>query len=185
MPLRPVIRRRPRAAVPASSRISTSFNADSGVSLAGLMITALPAAIAGPTLWQTRLSGKLNGVMAATMPQGTRSVKPESVRPPGGRVERHAFPPTRGGPLPRRLRSSPRRGWLRTPSARIFPSSRLMVRARDPSRADSLPRPRDAAAASDRTPTRPHLRVPSTSVFRAPIDVVGRRAGTVSITEPS
>ena len=53
------------------------------MSLAGLRITALPAASAGPTLWHTRLSGKLNGVIAATTPHGTRSVKPSLPAPPG------------------------------------------------------------------------------------------------------
>src|SRR5207247_685192 len=67
---------------PASSRISTSRSAERGVSLAGLTITALPAARAGPTLWQTRLSGKLNGVMATTTPHGTRNVKPNLPAPP-------------------------------------------------------------------------------------------------------
>ena len=61
---------------PASSSISVSFRAERGVSEAGLMITALPPAMAGPTLWQTRFSGKLNGEIAATTPTGTRSVKP-------------------------------------------------------------------------------------------------------------
>ena len=65
------------AGTPASSRISTSFKADKGVSLAGLMITELPAASAGATtLWATRFSGKLNGVMATTTPTGTRNVNP-------------------------------------------------------------------------------------------------------------
>ena len=36
----------------------------------------VPAASAGPTLWHTRFSGKLNGLMAATTPHGTRRVKP-------------------------------------------------------------------------------------------------------------
>ena len=35
---------------PASSKISVSFKADKGVSVAGLIITELPAASAGPTL---------------------------------------------------------------------------------------------------------------------------------------
>src|ERR671912_690688 len=44
--------------------------ADSGVWLAGLSTTGQPAAIAGPTLWLTRVSGKLNGLMAPTTPTG-------------------------------------------------------------------------------------------------------------------
>ena len=68
---------------PASSMISQRRSATTGVSEAGLLITALPAASAGPTLWQTRCSGKLNGVMAATTPQGTRIVNPNLSRTPG------------------------------------------------------------------------------------------------------
>ena len=73
----------PSGGNPASRRISVSLSAESGVSDAGLTMTVLPAANAGPTLWQTRLSGKLNGAMAATTPQGTRSVKPSFLEPVG------------------------------------------------------------------------------------------------------
>ena len=53
---------------PASSRISASLIAEIGVWPAGLSTTALPAAIAGPSLWATRLSGKLKGLIAPTTP---------------------------------------------------------------------------------------------------------------------
>ncbi len=53
---------------PASVRISASLRAEIGVWPAGLSTTALPAAIAGPSLWATRLSGKLNGLIAPTTP---------------------------------------------------------------------------------------------------------------------
>ena len=46
-----------------------------GVADAGLSTTGQPAAMAGPTLWHTRFSGKLNGEMAATTPMGTRWTK--------------------------------------------------------------------------------------------------------------
>ena len=71
------------AGTPASSSNSTRRSAISGVSLAGLTTTAFPPARAGPTLWQTRCSGKLNGVTAATTPQGTRMVKPNLPLTPG------------------------------------------------------------------------------------------------------
>jgi len=58
---------------PASTNASVSLSADSGVTVAGLRTTALPAATAGPSLWATRLSGSLNGVIASTTPIGTRS----------------------------------------------------------------------------------------------------------------
>ena len=53
---------------PASSRISASLIAEIGVCPAGFRTTALPAAIAGPSLWATRLSGKLKGLIAPTTP---------------------------------------------------------------------------------------------------------------------
>jgi len=49
-----------------------------GVLLEGFTTTALPAAIAGATLWATVLIGALNGVIAHTTPSGTGIVKPIS-----------------------------------------------------------------------------------------------------------
>ena len=57
-------------------RVSTRRSADSGVSADGLRMTALPPAMAGPSLWATRLRGSLNGVMAAMMPSGSRVNQP-------------------------------------------------------------------------------------------------------------
>ena len=54
------------------SSSSPSSSADSGVLGAGLSTTGAPTAIAGATLWATRLSGKLNGLIASTGPLGTR-----------------------------------------------------------------------------------------------------------------
>ena len=59
---------------PASSSSSASRSAESGVWLAGLRTTAQPAASAGASLCATRLSGKLNGEIAPTIPIGCRSV---------------------------------------------------------------------------------------------------------------
>ncbi len=53
----------------------------SGVCDAGLSTTGHPAAIAGASLWLTRFSGKLNGLIAPTTPMGTRSVKPSLPMP--------------------------------------------------------------------------------------------------------
>ncbi len=62
---------------PHSSRSSSAkAMAESGVCDAGFSTTGQPAAIAGASLCATRLSGKLNGLIAPTMPIGTRSVKP-------------------------------------------------------------------------------------------------------------
>ena len=55
--------------------------ADNGVCDAGLSTTGHPAAIAGASLCATRLSGKLNGLMAPTTPIGSRRVKPSFPSP--------------------------------------------------------------------------------------------------------
>ena len=62
--------------------------ADSGVWLAGLSTTGQPAAMAGASLWATRLSGKLNGLMAPTTPIGHAEGEPELALADVGRVER-------------------------------------------------------------------------------------------------
>src|SRR5689334_23154722 len=68
---------------PASMNAAASKPLLNGVRSDGLRTTAQPAANDGATLWQTRLSGKLNGVMAATMPTGIGTVNPYTVRPSG------------------------------------------------------------------------------------------------------
>ncbi len=50
------------------------MSAESGVWLAGLRTTAQPAASEGAILCATRLSGKLNGLIAPTIPIGSRRV---------------------------------------------------------------------------------------------------------------
>ena len=55
-----------------SARISAIRSAPMGVFDAGFRTNGQPTAIAGATLCATRLSGKLNGVIAATTPTGTR-----------------------------------------------------------------------------------------------------------------
>src|SRR5512140_503312 len=69
------------AGTPASSRISASLIADSGVVDAGFSTIVFPTASAGPTLWATRFSGKLNGVIAPTTPTGQRSQTPTRPSP--------------------------------------------------------------------------------------------------------
>src|SRR6185295_8294382 len=59
---------------PASSSSEARNSADSGVVDAGLSTTGQPAARAGATLCATRLSGKLNGEIAPTIPIGSRIV---------------------------------------------------------------------------------------------------------------
>ncbi len=74
---------RPQSSISSSAR-AMPLN---GVWLAGLSTTGHPAAIAGASLWATRLSGKLNGLIAPTTPIGTRSVKPTLPSPLGDGVE--------------------------------------------------------------------------------------------------
>ena len=61
---------------PASSAISPSTIASSGVNGDGLSTTVLPTASAGTTLTRFRYSGKLNGVIAATTPMGSFRITP-------------------------------------------------------------------------------------------------------------
>ena len=53
----PVMHCKPFSGRPASSNACVNLRAESGVVLAGLSITALPAASAGPTLWSTSRRG--------------------------------------------------------------------------------------------------------------------------------
>ena len=115
---------------PASSRISTSASDDSGVSLAGLSTTELPAASAGPTLWHGRFSGKLNGVMQATTPQGTRSVKPNFLAPWLAASSGSTSPVIRLASSAESSIVSAARDASTSDSPRIFPSSLLMIRAK-------------------------------------------------------
>src|SRR5690606_42107188 len=50
-----------------------------GVRLAGLRIKGVPTAMAGPSLWAARFRGKLNGLIKAQGPMGTRVVMPVEV----------------------------------------------------------------------------------------------------------
>ena len=72
----------------SSASSSASASADSGVRLAGLTSTGLPAASAGATLCATRFSGKLNGVIASTGPIGKRRSRPPRLPDPRLGVER-------------------------------------------------------------------------------------------------
>ncbi len=73
-------------------RSSASAIDENGVWLAGFRTTGQPAAMAGATLWTTRLSGKLNGAIAPTTPIGTRRVKP-SFPSPGAAASRGTISP--------------------------------------------------------------------------------------------
>ena len=68
---------------PASCSSSARNSAEKGVAEAGLSTTAQPAASAGAILCATRLSGKLKGEMAPTIPIGSRSVSASFPAPAG------------------------------------------------------------------------------------------------------
>src|SRR5437870_1629320 len=62
----------PSSGHPDSSTIRASLSALIGVWLAGRSTIGFPAASAGATLCETRLRGKLKGLMPAIGPSGTR-----------------------------------------------------------------------------------------------------------------
>ena len=68
---------------PASSSSAARKSAESGVADAGLRTTGQPAASAGAILCATRLSGKLKGEIAPTIPIGSRNVSASFPSPAG------------------------------------------------------------------------------------------------------
>jgi hypothetical protein len=61
---------------PPSMSASMQARVESGVVLAGLRTTVLPAAIAGATLFAARVSGKFQGTIAPHTPMGLRTISP-------------------------------------------------------------------------------------------------------------
>ena len=115
--------------MPASKNSSTNFSAESGVSVAGLIIIAFPPAIAGPALWQTRCKGKLNGLIPATIPHGTRTVNPSLFFTPGAPSSGIVSPVIRFASSAERAMISDARVDSPVASAKIFPSSRVITSA--------------------------------------------------------
>ena len=72
--------------MPASAAASAIIMASSGVHGCGLRTTVQPTARAGATFTMLSMNGKLNGVMAATTPIGSRTMAlpPKPVGPPVG-----------------------------------------------------------------------------------------------------
>lgn len=60
--------------IPAATAIRASSGASSGESSDGFSSTALPAASAGATLVASFMIGEFHGVIAATTPNGSRTV---------------------------------------------------------------------------------------------------------------
>ena len=59
-----------------SAKNSARRSAPIGVALAGFTTIGAPTASEGATLWATRFSGKLNGVIPSTGPIGNRRINP-------------------------------------------------------------------------------------------------------------
>ena len=162
-----------------------SLRAESGVSVAGFTMTAFPPASAGPTLWQTRFSGKLNGLIATTTPQGTRSVKASLPAPPGAPSTGIVSPWIRlASSAEPRMVSMARLASSR-PSAIALPSSTLIVRPRSSWRAAI----RSAALRRIRKRSYPDRRAialaPRTALSSARSTSPRSARGTVSMTERS
>jgi hypothetical protein len=80
--------------------IPASFSSASGVWLGTLSTIGHPAAIAGASLCAARLSGRLNGLMAATGPAGKRLVMPVLPREAGFSPRSMTSPETRSASSP-------------------------------------------------------------------------------------
>ncbi|MNN35224.1 hypothetical protein D3C81_1490700 [compost metagenome] len=72
----PVATETTSAGRPALFKQLTSFTAERGANSEGFSTTELPPAMAGPSLWATRFSGSLYGVMARITPRGSRVNQP-------------------------------------------------------------------------------------------------------------
>jgi hypothetical protein len=71
------------AGTPASCKTSARSSAENGVFSAGFNTIVFPEARQGATLWATRLSGKLNGVIPRITPIGKRRTRPKCPTPGG------------------------------------------------------------------------------------------------------
>ena len=164
----------------SSMRSSASAMDENGVWLAGFSTTGQPAAMAGATLWATRLSGKLNGAMAPTTPMGTRSVKPSFPSP--------AAPASSGTISPASLRASAAAN-ENVPDARSASTRAvLMGLAASPAmmRAKSSRRSVSRRAALSRTSARFHSgRGPAASAARAAATARSTSCSVQAGTSPS
>ena len=89
----PVITLNTPGGMPASSATWAMKNASSGVHGCGFSTTVQPAASAGADFTTLSMNGKLNGVIAATTPIGSRTIAlpPTLVGPPvGGPISSHS-----------------------------------------------------------------------------------------------
>ena len=113
---------------PASTSRRPSVRALSGVLVAGLSTMGFPAAMAGASLWAARLSGKLNGEIAATGPTGTRRVMAIRPWPWGARSMGSTSPPIRRASSAATSKVMAARSTSVRASRRGLPASPAMVR---------------------------------------------------------
>ncbi len=118
----------------------------SGVYDAGLRIAALPAAKAGAILCVTVLSGALNGVIAATIPSGTRSVKPNRPACCGAPASGTTSPARRRASSPESLSVCTERRTSPVASDTVNPASICIVRTNSGSRASTSAAARSSTA---------------------------------------
>ena len=154
--------------------------AEKGVWLAGLSTTGQPAAIAGATLWATRFSGKLKGLMAPTTPTGTRRVKP-SFPSPGAAASSGIISPAS-------LRASTAANW-NVPTARSASTRAVRMGLAASSamiRANSSTRSFNRCAAASRISARRHGGSVGAAFAAATARVTsaGPHAGTRPISAP-
>jgi len=80
---------------PASCIKRARCSTDNGVRVLGFKITGQPDAMAGPSLWEARLSGKLNGAIPPTTPAGNHLTSPSLRLPAGVQSSPRYSPPIR------------------------------------------------------------------------------------------
>ena len=136
------------AGAPASTKISPSDSAESGVFEAGRTTQGHPAAKAGASLCATSRRGALYGVIASTVPTGNRRV--QAMRPsPFGQPSMGTISPVRRrASSPAARRTSTHLLTSRRVSQIAFPVSRVICVA------SSSPRPRTSSAERPRISAR-------------------------------
>ena len=175
----------PEGGNPASNRIAVSFRAERGVSVAGLRMTLFPAARAGPTLCATRFSGKLNGLIAKTTPQGTRKVKPKRFPAPGAPSRGTISPAIRFASSAETINVSAARETSKRASARILPSSRVIVRAKSSNWFSTISAARFRILERSNPESLRMTWVPWDAAFKAVSTSLNEALGTVSTVWPS
>ena len=114
---------------------------------AGFSTTGQPAAMAGATLWATRLSGKLNGAMAPTTPTGSRTTTPSLPAPASLASIGTSSPARRRASTAEKVSVSAQRATSARAWAIGLPASRARVRAMTSARSRISPAARSRIAA--------------------------------------